>query len=155
MDLYEKCLAEEKKYVFRDVSHEALFQLGLTLVENNRKQEGPLSVQIMINGAEVFAYYPDGTGRFHQEWMRRKANMVTMREMSSRRAALLLEKEGADLQKDWALDPKDYVACCGGFPIRLVDGSVVGTICVSGLPDPRDHEVLIEGLEIYFSKRNS
>ena len=50
--------------------------------------------------------------------------------------------------------PRDtYAACGGGFPIRLKEGAVIGSICVSGLPDWEDHQVIVETLEAYFQKR--
>lgn len=56
---------------------------------------------IKINGKTVFSCYPDGTGAFYEMWLEKKANMVRMREMSTLRAFLELEKNGEDLKKDW------------------------------------------------------
>ncbi len=153
MDLYAQCLEEEKKYVFKSVTHEDLLQLGLTLIETNKEQKGPLAIRIILNGAEVFSYYPDGTGKYNKLWMRKKANMVTMREMSSLRAYLELERNKEDMEKDWGLNSQDYVACGGGFPIRLECGSVVGAVCVSGLPHFDDHAALIKGIQKYFETK--
>ena len=38
---------------------------------------------------------------FLKMWLEKKANMVRMREMSTLRAFLELEKNGEDLKKDW------------------------------------------------------
>lgn len=153
--LYEKCLEQELKLQFRTVTQEEMLRLGLTIVENNKKFEGPLAVLIKINEKEIFSYYPDGTGEFHKKWLNRKANMVHMREMSTLRAFLELEKVQEDLQRDWLLNPDEYAACGGGFPIRLENGCVIGSVCVSGLPHLSDHRAVVEGIELYLEIQNS
>ena len=53
--LYEKCLEQESKLQFRTVTQEEMLRLGLTIVENNKKFEGPLAVLIKINEQEIFS----------------------------------------------------------------------------------------------------
>lgn len=151
--LYEKCLAEERELQFACVTQNEMLKLGLTIHENNAHFDGPLAIRIEINSKEVFSFYPDGTGLFHEMWLERKANLVAVQEMSSLRAFLELEKDGESLEKDWNLDPKTYAACGGGFPIRLKDGCVVGSVCVSGLPHLQDHRAVIEGITLYLAAK--
>ena len=151
--LYEKCLAEEQELQFACVTQNEMLKLGLTIHENNAHFEGPLAIRIEVNGKEVFSFYPDGTGSFHKMWLERKANLVAVREMSSLRAFLELEKAGESLEKDWNLDSKRYAACGGGFPIRLKGGCVVGSVCVSGLPHLQDHKAVTEGIALYLNTK--
>jgi len=151
--LYEKCVAEEKELLFSCVTQNEMLKLGLMIHENNDRFPGPLAIRIEINGKEVFSFYPDGTGAFHKMWLERKAKLVAVREMSSLRAYLELEKTGEDLDKDWNLDPRMYAACGGGFPIRLKDGCVVGSVCVSGLPHLQDHQSVTEGIRLYLNRK--
>lgn len=153
--LYETCLAEEKDLQFVCVTQNEMLKLGLTIHENNAHFDGPLAIRIEINGKEVFSFYPDGTGTFHKMWLERKAKLVSVREMSSLRAFLELEKAGERLETDWNLDPKTYAACGGGFPIRLKDGCVVGSVCVSGLPHLQDHKAVTEGIKLYLNSKES
>lgn len=74
--------------------------------------------------------------------------------MSTLRAFLELENAQEDLQKDWLLSPEEYAACGGGFPIRLVNGCVIGSVCVSGLPHLSDHRAVTEGIELYLEQQN-
>lgn len=148
----EKCLEQEQTYQFRNFSHADAWALGNDLVAACAEMEGPLAVEIEINHVVVFCYYPDGTGRFHQQWLERKRNMVNTVEKCSLRCRFEIERSGSDLLRDWCLSPLDYAACGGGFPIRLRGGSMIGVIAVSGLADVRDHAALIEGLRRYFEK---
>lgn len=152
-DLYEQCLKEEKELVFEFVDQEELIRLGMVLYENNKKFEGPLAVRIELNHKEVFSCYPRGTGEFHRLWLERKAKMVDMREMSTLRAFLELERNGEDLEKDWMLDKDKYAACGGGFPILLSNGCVVGSVCVSGLPHLQDHRAVTEGIRLFLDQK--
>ena len=151
MDL-EQCLQQEQLYQFRNFSHADAWELGCALVSACAEMEGPLAVEIELNHVLIFRFYPDGTGKFHEQWLRRKRNIVNTMEKSSLRCKFELAQSGEDLARDWCLDPMQYAACGGGFPIRLRGGSVIGAIAVSGLPDLRDHAALIEGLRRYFEK---
>ena len=53
--------------------------------------------------------------------------------------------DGVDPSSVWANVP-DEVPACGVFPIRVGD-EWVATLCVSGLSDGLDHEVIVRALE--------
>lgn len=150
-NLLSNCIEEEKTLQFDSFSHDDALNLGLKLIEVSQGYSGPIAVEIIINGLIVFRYYPDGTSKFHEMWLKRKSNMVRVREISTLRAFAELEVSGEDPEKDWFLHPKDYAVCGGGFPIRIKDGSVIGSICVSGLPHLEDHEILIKGIKKFLN----
>ena len=60
--------------------------------------------------------------------------------------------EGKDLQKDYRLSPDKYAFHGGGFPIRLKSTGLIGTICVSGLPQEQDHQMIVDVLCKYLGK---
>ena len=60
-------------------------------------------------------------------------------------AQLLAAAEGADPASVWDRVP-DEVPACGAFPIRVGD-AWAATLCVSGLSDGADHEVIVRSLE--------
>lgn len=144
--LLEQCKKEEAELQFRSFSHADALKLGLDLLKVSEEYPGILGIEIRINHVTVFKYLPDGTGAYHDMWLRRKSNLIDVREMSTLRAFAELAVLKEDLQKDWLLAPAEYAACGGGFPIRIQDGSVIGSICVSGLPHLQDHEILIAGI---------
>lgn len=144
--LMERCLDEEKLYQFTSFSHKNAFDLGMELLKVSQEQKETVAIEVKINQVSVFKYLPDGTGKFHEMWLKRKSNMVEVMEMSTLRAYAQLEENQEDMIKEWFLEPEDYAACGGGFPIRLKGGSVIGSICVSGLPHLEDHAILIEGI---------
>lgn len=151
-EFYDQCLAEEKKYTFPRFARSDAWYLGCDLVEATKVFSGPLAVTVWINGTEVFSYYPEGTGKFHDMWLTRKRNTVTTMDMASMTFKAKLAFTGSTLEEE-GLDPNRYVACGGGFPIRIEGGCVIGFIGVSGLADSEDHEAILAGLDRFFARK--
>lgn len=138
----QACIRDEQTYQFTHFSHRDAWELGHALVSAYEQMGTPLAVEIEVNRVIVFRYYPDGTGAYHEQWLRRKRNLVNLLEKSSQRAFYELEVNHEDLERDWLLPRSDYAACSGAFPIRIRGGSVIGVAAVSGLPDPGDQIAL-------------
>ncbi len=60
-------------------------------------------------------------------------------------AQLLAAAEGTDPASVWT-DVPNEVPACGAFPIRVGE-EWMATLCVSGLSDGLDHEVIVQSLE--------
>ncbi|QQO08628.1 heme-degrading domain-containing protein [Breznakiella homolactica] len=118
--------------------------------------EKKLSVTICIrlfSGLTLFQYACEGTNLNNESWINRKYNTVRDLETSTLLHALLLKKKGKTLE-DKGLDPAQYVACGGGFPIRLKDSGTIGAVLVSGLPHAEDHGLLVECIAAYLKTDN-
>ena len=91
----QACVADEQAYQFTSFSHRDAWELGHALVDACEKMGAPLAVEIEINHVIVFRYYPDGTGAYHEQWLRRKRNLVKHLRSDSTRKKLrdALEKE--------------------------------------------------------------
>ncbi len=146
--LLEQCIYEEETLQFDRFSQSDALILGMKLVEQSLLQPKPAAVEIVLNGLTVFRYFPDGTTRYNEQWLQWKRNTVNMKQMSSLRVFAELE-QSKETMEDWFLDPKEFAACGGGFPIRIKNSGVVGFIGVSGLPHLQDHEVVINALQDY------
>ncbi|MCE5188757.1 MAG: heme-binding protein [Eubacteriales bacterium] len=153
--LLQQCFEDEARYQFPAFSHADAWELGKILVETCREYEGPLAVEIEIDRVVVFRYFPDGTGEYHEQWLRRKRNTVNTLERSSLRFFCELTENGEDMVRDWLLDPMEYAYCGGAFPIKQSGGSVIGVAAVSGLPHLRDNAALMEGIRRYLSKKKT
>ena len=82
----------------------------------------------------LFQYAAEGTAVNNQNWMTRKYNSVRLMERSSL-ASRVAEGLGGNSVEACGLDPRQYVFCGGGFPIRLKTGEMVAVALASGLPD--------------------
>lgn len=146
--LLERCRYEEEIFVFESFSQSDALELGLVLLKHSKDFPKPVAVEIVFGGLIVFSHYPDGTNKYNQNWLRRKRNLAEMRQMSTLTAFAMLEDEGKVIE-DWTLNPSDYVACGGCFPIRLRGSGMVGSIGVSGLPHLDDNRVITRALSEY------
>ena len=105
-----------------------------------------MAIEITINGLVVFRYFPDGALPDSELWLARKRRTVELMEMSSLHFLAWLEVNGESMESR-KLPANDYAAGGGGFPIRVRGTGVIGSICVSGMPDHMDdHQLVINTL---------
>ena len=148
-ELWDKFEAEEKELTFKHFTREDAWDLGLAVREYSKKIGKNVCIQITVNELAIFRYFPEGVTKNNLRWMERKHNMIMMRNMSSRRAEIMMKLQGKTLA-DWVMDPDQFAAIGGGFPIRVEGVGLIGSVCVSGLPAEEDHELLVEALREYF-----
>lgn len=140
---------QEEILQFSHFTHEDAWELGCEIVAETRRRKLPVTVSIRLNnGYTVFKYAADGTTLHNENWLERKYNSVRTLERSSLHTYMVLQKTEEKLE-DWLLDPHEYAACGGGFPIRVEEAGVVGVIMVSGLDHIADHDLIVKCLSRY------
>jgi uncharacterized protein (UPF0303 family) len=144
----ERCREQEKKLVFSRFSREDAFAIGCRLYEETKKTGKGVAIQIIVNELIVFRVMPEGTTKNSEKWLTRKHNMVIAKGMSSERARLEREHAGKTME-DWCMKQEEFAAAGGGFPIRLKDSDLIGSICLSGLAASDDHALIVKVLEEY------
>lgn len=142
--LLAQCEREEERLQFTSFSRADALALGLRLVEDAKAFPDPVAVEITVNGLVVFRYFPDGARLDSELWLARKRRSVELMEMSSLHFLAWLEANGETLESR-KLPADDYAAGGGGFPIRVRGTGMIGSVCVSGLPDHRDDHRLVTG----------
>ena len=147
-----QCILDEQQYTFPCFTKNDIWELGCCLVEACKVMDGPLAVTICLGSLEVFRYYPEGTSSYHEMWLNRKKRTVYVMERSTMRLKAELELSGSSLSQE-GLDESEFVACGGGFPLRLSGGCVIGFIGVSGMDDDADQSALLDGLHRFFEKK--
>lgn len=151
-ELLKKCVAEEEKYQFPSFTQTDALKLGTMLYQTSIEEFGrPVGIEIRLNRLTVFKFLPEGTGENHCIWLDAKAATVDAMRISTYHFFADIECGGRNL-KDRRLDEKKYLAQGGGFPLRICNSSVVGTICVSALKHFEDHQVIVDTLEKYFNE---
>ena len=142
--LLAQCEREEERLQFTSFSRADALALGLRLVEDAKTFPDPVAVEITVNGLVVFRYFPDGARLDSELWLARKRRSVELMDMSSLHFLAWLEANGETLESR-KLPADDYAAGGGGFPIRVRGTGMIGSVCVSGLPDHRDDHRLVTG----------
>ncbi len=143
---FERLGQEEKNLTFQSFSRADALSLGLTILDYSKKFSDPIAVEITINGLVVFRHFTDGSMADSEYWLERKRNSVELMGMSSLRFRSWLAVFGQTL-KERLLNPQDYATFGGGFPLLLEGTGMIGSICVSGLPDDlEDHACIVESI---------
>jgi uncharacterized protein (UPF0303 family) len=147
--LQQEIIKQEELLRFEHFSNEDALEIGMLLIEEAKKRNAVIAIDIIINGYKVFRYGFTGTNLHNDMWLRRKMNTVHTVQKSSLHVYTLLQERNQDLQKDWFLDPMEYACMGGGFPIHVKGTGVIGCIGVSGLPHLEDHQLIVDTLCSY------
>ena len=149
---YEAVLKQEQTLQFDAFSRDAAWDIGHLLLENAKKYPDPLAVEITVNGLVVFRFFSEGTVLNSHYWMIAKRNSVELWNMSSLRVRYFFDMTGETFAGH-TIDPNNYAKVGGGFPINLRGTGMIGTICVSGLPNHvDDHQLIVDTLTGYLQK---
>ncbi|TMV54084.1 heme-degrading domain-containing protein, partial [Thioclava sp. BHET1] len=122
------------------------WRLGLLLREEAARRALPLAIEIRSAARVLFAAALPGSAPDNADWIRRKSNLVLRMHRSSYGFGRGLALKGAALGVDRGLDPADYAAHGGAFPIHVQGSGVVAVVTVSGLPQREDHRFVTWGL---------
>lgn len=145
---------QEAALRFLAFNSQVAWELGTLLHQKIVEANIPIVVAIRaINGKTLFQYSSDGANFGSQAWLDRKFRTVQHFERSTLHQKLFLQSRGATLAER-GLDIAKFVAAGGGFPIRLLDSTLVGVLLVSGLKDTEDHAFIIESLSQYLDVKN-
>jgi uncharacterized protein (UPF0303 family) len=142
----EKILEQENALVFASFDEVDAFAIGNALkVGLEAAQKGAL-IDIRLWDRQLYCCAMKGTSADNADWVRRKVNVVQRFQTSSYRKALELADASKGFERARGTDPKDFASAGGSFPIRMMNGPVIGCITVSGLPQRDDHRVVVEAV---------
>ncbi len=137
---------QEQALVFDVFDEDTACTLGAALYELAAARKAPVVVDIRsANRRFYFAALP-GSVPDNDEWARRKGNMALRKQCSSLLCGERMKASGQSVGRDMGLDPLDYSAHGGSFPVRVRGTGVVAVITVSGLPSRDDHELIVSVL---------
>jgi len=147
--LLEQLLQQEKDLQFSEFTNITAFQVGKAIMERALKEEKLVVVDIRRNGQQLFHVKLDGTGPNNDQWIKRKMNVANHFGHSSYYMHVLYKSCNTTIQEDAFVDPMDYAAEGGSFPIFIKNVGPIGTISVSGLPGEEDHGLIVSGIKDY------
>ncbi|GJN87698.1 hypothetical protein Rhopal_000653-T1 [Rhodotorula paludigena] len=131
-------------------SSEVAFTLGVRLREHLRSKfpGEPAIIDIRAAASEqqyFFATCAEGSVLDQMRWAQRKRNVVLRWGKST--ASMNIKTNGGNIPAHYGLNTDDYACHGGGFPIRVQGVEpLVGVICVSGLKQEDDHQVIVDVL---------
>lgn len=138
--------AEEEELQFASFTNDDAWALGSALVDAARAESAPVAIDITRNGHQLFHAALTGASPDNDSWIQRKARVVQRFGHSSLYMRQLCAAEGSTVEETFGLDPREYAAHGGAFPILVRRVGPVGVVVVSGLPQVEDHRMVVAAL---------
>ncbi len=143
--LINKTAQQEKDLVFKSFDMADAWEIGQMIRKRILAYGGDAAIDITVNGLQLFHCVAGHPVPHNTTWIGRKRNIVLEYWESSYRVTQELLLSGKTLEER-GLSTKDYALSGGGFPIRVENLGVVGTVVVSGLPQTHDHQFIVDAI---------
>ncbi len=140
---------QEEILQFSHFTNEDAWELGCIIAAEAKRKHFPVAVSIRLNnGLRCSNTLSDGTNLNNENWMARKSQYS---ENTGAQQPPHLYDASEKAKRIWGLVPgfQKFAACGGGFPVRVEEVGVIGTIVVSGLDHVSDHELIVKCVSRY------
>jgi uncharacterized protein (UPF0303 family) len=145
-ELLDTLTQQEKELQFTAFNSDTALGLGLKLVDLARAGGKSITINITVNGKVLFHHAMQGASADQADWIRRKNNVVARFGRCSFYIGIEHKHRGVAFDEIKYLDPEEYAANGGAFPITLKHTGIIGTVTVSGLRQAEDHALVVEAL---------
>lgn len=153
--LLEELIAEQGRLQFARFDFDDAYAIGLDLIENAREAKRAITIDIAINGQQLFHAALPGTSPDNDQWVVRKNRVVERFFSSSFYIAKLLEAKGKSMEEAFGLPSSDFAPFGGAVPVTVKGAGVIGTITVSGLPDQEDHKMAVDAIRRHLERHEA
>jgi uncharacterized protein (UPF0303 family) len=143
----EELEKQERLLVFRQFTYDDAWALGSLLVETARERQAPVAIDIHRAGQQLFHAALPGSTPDNDAWIARKRRVVERYGSASYLVGARFRAKGTTFEESSRLDPDEFAAHGGSFPITVENVGVIGSVTVSGLPQLQDHRFVVEALE--------
>ena len=145
--------AQEAELQVDGFDEDQAWALGVALVEEARRRDAGVVVDIERAGRQLFHAALPGTAPDNDEWIRRKGNVVRRFGRSSLHVGQLCRDQGTTIEDKYVVSSADYAAHGGAFPLLVRGVGPVGVVAVSGLPQLEDHDLVVSVLRGHLAGR--
>ncbi len=145
----ESLQAQEDELQFSTFTNTTAWELGCALVEAARRDGLGVTIDIRRGDQQLFHAALEGTTPNNDVWIERKNRVVRRFGHSSFFMGALYKGLGSSLAERQLVDPEQFAAHGGAFPLIVRDVGVVGTVTVSGLPQEDDHRLVVTVLRAF------
>jgi uncharacterized protein (UPF0303 family) len=142
----EQISIQERELVLPQFDAKTAWELGVRLYILATERSLAVTIDIRRFGQPLFYAALDGTSPDNAEWIRRKSNVVARFHRSSYAVGLKERLKNETLLESEGLPIADYATHGGSFPLTVQSAGVIGSVTVSGLPQRKDHELVVEAL---------
>lgn len=142
-ELQDRIAAEESELILDRFEEEEAWKLGTLMVEEARRRNLPVAVDVRRPGQILFHAALPGASPDNDEWVRRKTNVVFRFRRSSLAIGVSLALAGKTIEEKSYVDSREFSPHGGCFPIVVRGAGMVACATVSGLPQEEDHALVV------------
>jgi len=143
--------AEEAELQLAGLDNDDAWRLGVALVEEARRRELGVVVDLRRGDQQLFHAALPGTAPDNDRWVERKVAVVRRFGHSSLYVGQVCRDGGTTLAEKYAVPEADYAAHGGAFPLTVRGVGPVGVVTVSGLPQLDDHRLVVQVLRAFLA----
>jgi uncharacterized protein (UPF0303 family) len=152
-DELEELLLQEEELQFTTFTNATAWELGRAFVDAAQRDRLSVTIDIRRGDQQLFHAALAGTAANNDAWIERKNRVVRRFGHSSFYIGSEHRADGTDFAERELLDPREYAAHGGAFPVIVRGVGMVGTVTVSGLPQADDHRLVVEVLRAFLAER--
>jgi uncharacterized protein (UPF0303 family) len=108
-----------------------------------------VAIDISRNHHQLFRAALPGATPDNDTWIARKQRVVHRFGHSTLHTRQTFVERGTTFEEALGLDPQQYAAHGGGFPVIVRSVGPVGVVVVSGLPQLEDHRMVVTALRAH------
>jgi uncharacterized protein (UPF0303 family) len=149
----DQLAADEAELQFSSFTEDDAWTLGSAMVATARAAGAPVAIDITRHGHQLFHAALPGSSPDNDRWIERKRRVVNRFGHSSLYMRVLCAQDGSTLADKFLLDPREFAAHGGAFPLLVRGVGPVGTVVVSGLPQVEDHRMVVAALREHLAGR--
>ena len=148
-EILEQLLQEEQELQFASFNEDTAWEVGSALIDWAARENLPVTVDITRGDHQLFHASRPGTSADNDEWVKRKARLVSRFGHSSFYMGQLLKSQRKSLEDSYLISESTFAPHGGCFPIIIKGTGMIGTITVSGLPQEEDHRLVVNTIREY------
>lgn len=151
-ELADQLRAEDAELRFADFTLADAWELGSQLRAAAVAQDLPIAIGIQLGQQRVFHTALPGSSADNDNWLANKTRVALHFGQASLAVGEQFRERGRDFDTGSRLDPRLYAAHGGVVPLKLVSGTVIGAVGVSGLPQLDDHAFVVAQLRVFLAR---
>jgi uncharacterized protein (UPF0303 family) len=151
--LLDELRQQEETLQFSEFTNDTAYRLGQLIVELARQDHLGVTVDIIRHSQQLFHAALPGTSSDNDEWIKRKVRVVNRFGHSSYYMGIHYKRQNTTMQERALLDPAQFAAHGGSFPVIIRNVGVVGTITVSGLAQEEDHKLVVRAITKFLESK--
>src|SRR3954451_11350700 len=144
--------AEEQDLQFSSFTNDDAWDLGSALVAVARERGAPVVVDVTRNGHQLSHAALTGSSPDNDSCIARKQRVVHRFGHSSLYLRQASIERGTTFEDQFGLDPAEYGAHGGAFPVLVRSVGPVGVVAVSGLPQLEDHRMVVAAIRAHLAR---